>query len=146
MPSQAATIAARPATASVAEPPGDGEVTLPGVRAGDLPFPYWEDSFGWLATGTRTDQADGRSLTTVFYQRGTQRIAYTIVGGAMLPPAAGAQTIIRGGTILTRSTSGGRLIVTWIRGGHTCVLSGAGVPVAALLKLATWRGRGHIPS
>lgn len=138
---RAATIATRPATAPVAEPEPAGEQkTLPGVRGGGLPFPYWEDTFGWLATGTRTDRMDGRSLTTVFYRRGTQRIAYTIVGGGALPPAEGTDTSVRAGTTLTSSISGGRLLVTWMRGGHTCVLSGAGVPLAALLRLATWRG------
>ena len=141
---QAATIAARPATAFVAEPPDD-DVTLPRVAAAGLPFPYWEDRFGWHATGTRTDQVDGRSLTTVFYRRGAQRIAYTIVPGDALPPAAGARTAVRAGTLVTISTTGGRDVVTWLRHGHTCVLSGPGVPIDALVKLAAWRGHGRIP-
>jgi hypothetical protein len=141
---EAATIAARPATALVAEPPDD-DVTLPRVRAAGLPFPYWEDRFGWHATGTRTDVVGGRKLTTVFYRRGTQHIAYTIVPGDALPPAADAHTDARARTILTTSTTGGRQVVTWLRLGHTCVLSGRGVPVAALAKLAAWRGHGRIP-
>jgi len=142
---QAATIAARPATAVVAQPPDD-QVTLPAVRGDGLPFPYWEDHFGWHATGVRTDRVDGRSLTTVFYSRGAQQIAYTIVAGDALPPATGSHTAVRAGTIVTSSTTGGRRIVTWLRRGHTCVLSGgAGVPVDALFRLATWRGHGRIP-
>jgi hypothetical protein len=141
---EAATVAARPATATVAEPP-DNEVTLPRVRAAGLPFPYWEDRFGWHATGIRADRVDGRTLTTVFYRRGTQHIAYTIVAGDELPPAIGARTAARGGTIMATSTTGGRQVVTWLRHGHTCVLSGRGVPVAALVKLAAWRGHGGIP-
>jgi hypothetical protein len=141
---QAATIAARPATALVAEP-SDDDVTLPRVRAAGLPFPYWEDRFGWHATGTRTDRVDGRSLTTVFYRRGAQRIAYTIVAGDALAPATGARTAVRAGTMLAISTTGGRRVVTWLRQGHTCVLSGRGVPMNALVKLAAWRGHGRIP-
>lgn len=141
---QAATIAARPATALVAEP-ADDDVTLPRVNAGGLPFPYWEDRFGWHATGTRTDDLDGRTLTTVFYRRGAQHIAYTIVAGDALPPATDARAGMRAGTLLATSTTGGRLVVTWLRQGHTCVLSGRGVPASALIRLAAWRGHGRIP-
>jgi hypothetical protein len=142
---QAATIAVRPATATVAEPPED-QVTLPHLRAAGLAFPYWEDRFGWRATGMRTDRVDGRSLTTVFYRRGSQQIAYTIVGGQALPPAANARTTVRGGTVLASSSTGGRLVVTWLRRGHTCVLSGGGgVSANAMLNLAGWRSHGRIP-
>lgn len=141
---QAATIAVRPATTVLAEPSGDN-VTLPRLRAAGLPFPYWEDRFGWHATGVRTDRLDGRTLTTVFYRSGAQRIAYTIVAGAALPSVTGARTAVRAGTLLATSTTGGRDVVTWLRQGHTCVLSGAGVPLGALVKLATWRGHGRIP-
>jgi hypothetical protein len=142
---QAATISGRPATATVTKPPDD-QVTLPRVRAAGLAFPYWEDRFGWRATGMRTDRVDGRSLTTVFYRRGPEQIAYTIVGGQALPPAANARTTAMGGTVLASSSTGGRLVITWLRRGHTCVLSsGPGVPSAALLQLAGWRGHGRIP-
>ncbi|SRR5579884_146424 len=142
---QAATIAVRSPTATVAEPAGD-EANLPDITGAGLSFPYWQDRFGWQATGSRTDRLDGRLLTTVFYRRGGERIAYTIVPGNALPPVLGATTIDRGGTVLASSRSGGRLVVTWLRRGHTCVLSGApGVSRDALLKLAGWQGGGRIP-
>jgi hypothetical protein len=34
--------------------------------------------------------------------------------------------------------------VTWLRGGHTCVLSGAGVDEDTLTKLAVWKGAGAV--
>jgi hypothetical protein len=143
---QAATIAGRPATTVVAEPAADDHVALPGVQAEDMPFPYWEDRFGWHAVGARTDRMDGRLLTTVFYRRGAQRIAYTIVAGNALPPVAAARTTVRGGTMLADSWSRGRPVVTWLRRGHTCVLSGGrGVSLGALTQLAGWRDRGEIP-
>lgn len=141
---EAATIAVRPATSVVAEP-ADDHATLPRVSAAGLPFPYWEDHFGWHATGTRTDRVNGQRLTTVFYRRGAQHIAYTIVAGDALPPMTGARIDVRAGTLLTTSTTGGRTVVTWLRQGHTCVLSGRDVPLDALVKLATWRGQGRIP-
>jgi anti-sigma factor RsiW len=130
---QAATLAARPALMTVGEPPEDS-ARLPGLRAAGLPFPYWEDRFGWQATGARTDRIDGRSMTTVFYRRGDRRIAYTIVSGR--PLATGASTF---------TTPGGQRVVTWLRRGHTCVLSGRDVPLRALLALAAWRAHGRIP-
>ncbi|HYB27137.1 MAG TPA: hypothetical protein VEF89_11030 [Solirubrobacteraceae bacterium] len=142
---QAATLAARPAVATVAEPP-DGRVTLPRLRAAGLPFPYWEDRFGWRATGARTDRIDGRVMTTVFYRRGAQRIAYTIVSGKPLATGAGVRTLTRARTQLASfSTAGGQRVVTWLRQGHTCVLSGRDVPAAALFQLAAWRAHGRIP-
>jgi hypothetical protein len=143
---QAATIAMRPATAGVAEPASDDHVALPGVQADGMPFPYWEDHFGWHATGERTDRMDGRLLTTVFYRRGAERIAYTIVSGTALPPAQAVRTTVRAGTILAGSWSRGRPVVTWLRLGHTCVLSGGrGVSFGALTQLAGWSGHGEIP-
>jgi hypothetical protein len=128
----------------VAEPRHDG-VTLPRLRAAGLPFPYWEDRFDWRATGARTDRLDGRVETTVFYRRGARSIAYTIVSGRRLRAAAGARTIVRAGTTLTSFSTDGRQVVTWLRRGHTCVLSTRDAPLDALLKLAVWRGRGRIP-
>jgi hypothetical protein len=143
---QAATIAVRPAITGVAEPASDDHVALPNVQAEGMPFPYWEDRFGWHATGERTDHIDGRLLTTVFYGRGAERIAYTIVSGNALPPVAAAHTTVRGGTVLAGWWSGGRPVVTWLRRGHTCVLSGGrGVSFAALTRLAGWRSHGEIP-
>ena len=39
----------------------------------------------------------------------------------------------------------GRTVVTWERGGHTCVLSAEGVPADELLELAGWKGKGAVP-
>jgi hypothetical protein len=38
----------------------------------------------------------------------------------------------------------GREVVTWLRGGRTCVLSGDGVSSATLLELAAWKGMGSV--
>jgi hypothetical protein len=140
----AATLAARPATATVPEPPDD-HATLPHLHAAGLPFPYWEDRFGWRATGVRDDKVGGRPLTTVFYRRGGRRIAYTIVPGSRLPTAPGAETIRRGGIVVHAVTVNRRVIVTWLRRGHTCVLSGIDVPLETLTALAVWRSHGAVP-
>ena len=139
---QAAALRERPATIVVAEPRDDG-VTLPHLRAAGLPFPYWEDRFHWDAAGARTDRRGGHDETTVFYRGAGRSVAYTIVSGRSLPSAAGARTLVRSGTTLVVYPKTG--VVTWLRRGHTCVLSGRGVPIQALLKLAVWRGSGRIP-
>jgi hypothetical protein len=61
--------------------------------------------------------------TTVFYRRGAHDIAYTIVSGKPLARAPHAN---------------GLSAVTWLRRGHTCLLSGRGVTVDALVKLTAW--------
>lgn len=104
-------------------------------------FPNWSTQFGWRAAGQRTDRIDGRSAVTVFYQWHGMRIAYTIVGAPALAQPA-AQVTRLGGTELHTLVLRGRLVVTWRRAGHTCVLSGAGVPVSELLRLAAWKAPG----
>lgn len=142
---QAATIAARSPTSTVTDPPED-QVTLPRLRAAGLPFPYWEDRFGWVATGAREDRVGGRVLTTVFYRRAGHRLAYTIVSGAPVSDGSSARALERDRVALRiLSAAGDQRIVTWLRRGHTCVLSGVGTPVNALVKLAAWRGHGAIP-
>ena len=136
-------IGARPA---VAAPPraARGSATFPQPRIAGLRFPYWRDHFGWRATGTRHDRFAGRPTTTVFYRRAQQTVAYTIVAGAPLRAGAGARVTVRDGTTLRTLTSRGRLVVSWLRRGHTCVLSSTGASHAALVRLAAWRGGGAI--
>ena len=115
------------------------------MSAAGVTFPYWEDRFGWQAVSVRTDRLDGRSLTTVTYVRGRQWIAYTIASGSSLPVGTRARPIVRGGTVLRSLSVRERRVVTWLRVGHTCVLSGSGVSTDALLQLGSWRDGGAIP-
>lgn len=141
----AATFALRPPTANVASPHDDGHPALPGISSGGLAFPYWEDQFGWHATGIRRDRLDGRLLTTVFYRRAHQVVAYTIVPGSSLRVAGSTPTLHRDGVDVRSFWMGDRLVVTWLRDGHTCVLSGSsGVRLDALTKLADWRDGGEL--
>jgi anti-sigma factor RsiW len=84
------------------------------------------DPAGWRETGSRTDVLDGRTMETVFYERGGRTIAYSVVDGAPLEGAP-PQTVARGG----------RNAVVWVQGGHTCAVSGEGVSVATLAALTT---------
>jgi hypothetical protein len=129
-----------------AVPDGDDDAAaLPGPRAAGLRFPYWEDHFGWKAIGVRRDRFEGRATTTVFYRRHHRTVAYTIVSGAPLHVGAASRRTTRSRTTLHTFTADGRRVVTWLRHGHTCVLSttGAGAD-AAMHRLAAWRGGGAL--
>jgi hypothetical protein len=139
----AAALASRPPAAAVPEP-ARGAATLTTPRAAGLRFPYWQGHFGWRTAGSRRDRVGDRPATTVFYRRGDQTIAYTIVAGGPLRAGAPARATVRDGTALRTLTSHGRLAVTWLRRGHTCVLSGTHTTRDALLRLAAWRGGGEI--
>jgi hypothetical protein len=106
--------ALRPATA----------VAGPGEQLDGLRFP---SPAGWHAAGARSDALDGRAARTVFYERGGSRVAYTIVSG---PPLDGASR-----HWLRASERSG---FVWVRGGHTCVVSGD-VDRAVLAAAVRWR-------
>lgn len=125
-----------PSAAAPAHSDGSRRVS---VAVDGIPFPYWSDAFGWRTSGVRSDRLDGRRATTVFYDRGGRRIGYTIVSGKALPTPSGVRAAVRKGTTFRSFPHEGRVIVTWRRAGHTCVLTGDRVPLESLLALAAWR-------
>ncbi len=103
-----------------------------------LPFPYWGERFGWHSTGARIDRIDGHGVTTVFYANGGgQRIGYAIFTGDPVSRTGGMLTW-RGGVSYRLHDQDGVAVVTWLRDGHLCVVSGRGVSSATLLRLASW--------
>ena len=88
---------------------------------------------------------DGRRATTVFYAKNGRQIGYTIFAGQPLVVPSSAAGVRGNGTELRLLTVDGRPVVTWLRRGHTCVLTGAGVGRAVLEKLAAWNGKGTAP-
>jgi ferric-dicitrate binding protein FerR (iron transport regulator) len=129
---------------AAAPPPERGRPRLLAADVAGVSFPNYTARFGWRAVGARADSLEGRATRTVFYARGARRIAYTIVSGRALAPPGGAQRVVREGTELRFVARAGTTLVTWERGGHTCVLSGSGVPARELLDLAGWKGQGAI--
>jgi hypothetical protein len=87
------------------------------------------------------DLVHGRLATTVYYESRGRRIAYTVLAAPALrqPPAVVSHL---DGTELRTLRLDARLVVTWRRAGHTCVLSSAGVPARELHKLAAWTPAG----
>jgi hypothetical protein len=140
-----AAAAVRAPTAQVAAVPPDSKLLNENVDG--VAFPDYAAKFGWKPVGTRTDEIGGRRTRTVFYEKNGKRIAYTIVAGDPLSAPGDAATASYEGTELLTLQSEGRTVVTWKRGGHTCVLSGIQPEVARdeLLMLAGWKGKGAIP-
>jgi hypothetical protein len=143
---EAAAFAAEGPTA----PAPDISPAQPKLLAADqdgIVFPEWGAKFGWEATGTHTGEVGGREATTVYYENAEGRtLAYTIVGGDALDSPDGARTIEAEGTpVEIFRTDDGTPAATWEREGHTCVLSGEGVPDEKLAELAGWKGMGEVP-
>lgn len=107
---------------------------------GELYFPDWTRLFGWRAAGQRIDHLDGKLAVTVYYSRGGQWIAYTIL--ATPPLHRSGTTMHVDGLQLDSFTSRGRHVVSWRQAGHTCILSGAGVTARELAGLAAWKAPG----
>jgi hypothetical protein len=130
----------RPATASAPSENARNGTEL-AVAVDGVPFPYWDERFGWRSTGSRTDGLDGRQVTTVFYvNREGQRIGYAIVAGKPAPAVKGGVIKWRGGTAYRLQHAWGNEVVSWQRSGHLCVIAGHGVNPSALLALASWQG------
>jgi hypothetical protein len=108
-------------------------------------FPYWEERFGWRASGARTDTMGGRQVTTVFYSSPSgSRIGYAIVGGTPAPAVSGGTIVWGGGVEYRLLREHGAPVVTWQRNGRLCVLSGRGVSGATLVRLAGWGDGGSV--
>ncbi len=138
---EAAAAAVRPAT----EPaPGPGGDKLLDISVDGVAFPDYTGKFGWKATGSRTDDVDGRSVTTVTYVKGAQTIQYAIVAGEVLDAPTQGQVTNVEGTPVRLLDADGRRIATWQRKGRTCVLVTTSSNDATLRELAAWRGKGSV--
>jgi hypothetical protein len=138
--SQAAALAALGPNAPAPAPDPSAPAAKLGRNVEDVYFPNWA-RLHWRAVGQRADLLKGRPTSTVYYSWRGLRVAYTIVGAPALnhPPATVSH---RNGTELWTTTIDGRLVVTWHRAGHTCVLSGVGTNTSTLQALAAWKTAG----
>jgi anti-sigma factor RsiW len=136
--SQAAAVALRGAAAPAPGPDPDQPGAKLAQKVGDVYFPDWTRTFRYRAVGQRVDTINGRKAVTVYYERAGERVAYTIIEApALTQPAAPVTTL--NNTELRTLSLGGRQVVTWRRGDHTCVLSAtSAVPVSELHRLAAW--------
>lgn len=136
---QAAALTLSPATMGAPAESATHRTQLD-ASVGGVPFPYWEEHFGWRSSGARSDRLAGRTVTTVFYSDAEgRRIGYAIVSGRA-PATHGGTLIRRWGVPYRVLSQDGATVVTWQRGGHLCVVSGRRVSARTLLHLASWSG------
>jgi hypothetical protein len=141
---EASTFAEKPPTQGApAGVPGTPQLLRANVD--QVPFPNYAKKFGWTASGRRDDHRSGHDATTVYYRKGGKTIGYTIVSGHALGEPSNARLSTLAGVDYRVFSHDDRTVVTWQRGGHTCVLSAKGVPATQLVALANWRGKGAIP-
>src|SRR4051812_275207 len=110
----AAALAVRPPTQS-APAAVPGTPALLRERVDGVPFPNYAKKFGWRPVGVRTDELDGRSATTVFYEKDGRRVAYTIVSGDGIDLPSDTVKTTRGGVAYHTFRAGGHRAVTWER-------------------------------
>jgi len=135
---QAAAPTMRAATRSAPPESSTNHAELTAAVDG-VKFPYWEDRFGWRSSGMRSDQIAGRAITTVFYSDASgRRIGYAIIAGTPALRIDGGVVAWRGGVPYRLLTANGAAVVTWLRDGRLCVVSGRDVSSATLLRLASW--------
>lgn len=132
----AVALASRPPTEAVTPDPRVPQLLREDVEG--VRFPNYLKKFGWRAVGERTDEIDGRRVRTVFYERRGTRIAYSIFAGEALDEPDGRTVTAEGTRIRVFEDDA----VTWRRGDHTCVLSGA--DARTLAELAGWKGKGAV--
>jgi hypothetical protein len=142
----AAALTLRPATRTAPRESSSNHTQLAAAVDG-ISFPYWGGRLGWRSVGARSDRVGGRTVTTVFYaDRRGHRIGYAIVAGAPAPRANDGVVRWRRGTPFRLLSQNGATVVSWLRAGHLCVVSGRGVSGATLLRLVTSRGNGSVAS
>jgi hypothetical protein len=118
----------------VAGPPArrPGEDVL-SIQVDGVAYPYWSDSSGWQAVGTRRDLVEGRAVTTVVYEDDRDhRIGYSIAAGDALPVEGGREA----GRFRVLRVDGAD-VVTWKRDGRTCILASRDVGPDVMLRLAS---------
>ncbi len=129
------------AATTPAPPESTGNRAQLAVAVDGVSFPYWGERFGWRSTGARSDRVAGHAMTTVFYADAHgRRIGYAIVAGTA-PRIGGGVVRWRGKVPYRLSYEHGAPVVTWLRDGHLCVVSGRDVSGATLLRLAGWSER-----
>jgi len=142
---QAAALAGLGAAAPAPAPDSEAPAVKLERNVGNLYFPNWARRFGWHAVGQRVDHINGRVAVTVYYKWRRAIVAYTIVAAPALDQPSARVTRVNG-TDLRTLRLGGRLVVTWRRAGHTCVLSGVSVSASDLQHLAAWKAPGLVSS
>jgi hypothetical protein len=134
----AVAVALKPATAPAPAVDGTNETALKASVDGvSFPNYRWSEK-RWTTAGARDDRVDGRAAKTVVYRGPKGDVGYTIVDGKALDEPGGARIVNRNGVRLAVLRKDGADVVTWRRGGHTCVLASKTAGTDTLIRFATW--------
>lgn len=118
---------------------GEGEDPAPAPpsdAAGGAGFAAFAAAGGWTPLNSRTDEVDGRAVTTVFWGRGGRLVAHAVLPDGPVPPPQEARRTGRRGVLLYSFDAGPRTAVTWTENDRTSVISSIGVGRAGLYDLA----------
>ncbi len=118
--------------------PPPSPIPDPGPRDG---FSDFAARAGWVPSGAREDSLEGRTISTVFWDRAGRRVAYSMVSGDPVDAPDDARRTGRRGVLLRSFDVAGRRVVTWNENGHTAVISAVGISRAALYNLSGGRVR-----
>jgi hypothetical protein len=129
------TLAAATLPAPAVDPADQLQLQL---RVDGVAFPDWYASKDYKTAGAREDTLRGRRIVTVFYAGRGERIGYAIVSGPRLRQIAGHPVLFHG-VSFTQARTASVSLVTWVRAGHTCVISAKSVDPRILLELAEYR-------
>jgi hypothetical protein len=127
--------ASTPDAALLSERPAERGATVRSFVG--VAYPHWSHRFGWDRDGQRNDELGGRKTTTAFYRHTHHRIGYTVISGPAIEPPEDADVVTVNGVELHRFRLGEQDVVTFVRNGHTCVLSGKVHRASTLEKLAS---------
>jgi hypothetical protein len=109
------------------------------ARVDGVAFPNYQSVWKtWRTAGARYDELGKRDARTVVYRGPAGDVGYTIVAGAPLRVPAGARRMTVDGVRLAVLRHDGATVVTWQRGGHTCIVAGRRVDADQLVRFATW--------
>jgi anti-sigma factor RsiW len=134
---QAAGLALRGSAAAAPAPDSRSPALRLNRAVDEVYFPRWDGTLGWRATGQRADELSGHQAVTVYYRRGAETVAYTILATPPLSEPSGQQSTVAGVHIRSLRV-GPRQVITWRRSGRTCVISSANAPLRDLQQLAGW--------
>lgn len=123
---QAAAVGAQPISYS----PPPRQTSTPGetqryARFAQVRFP--PGLRGWHFEGWRIARLNGRRILTIYYDRGDDEVSYSVA----------ATPVLRGQRPGFDSFAlAGRTVVSWRESAHSCLLSSADLPRAALMAIA----------
>ena len=126
--------------ASTLPPPASRTDGFLKFGSGRVRFPAYRAPATWQPSGARDERLGGRNAVSVQYARGGVRVGYGIIDGAPLVAPTGARQLVYEGVRVAVVERAGLRIVTWQRGGRTCLLATRGATLARLLEMTSARG------